>query len=48
MPTIKKCSLCEKEFDGRKNKKYCSALCRFRNWDKEHPRVKRGDKETTI
>ena len=34
------CPNCQKEFSFRRNKIYCSSICRFKHWAKEHPRVK--------
>ena len=35
-----KCLHCGKAFkQNRRDKKFCSSLCRIHDWDKKHPRV---------
>ena len=36
-----KCSFCGDIFNKiREHGRFCSANCRFRDWDKKHPRIK--------
>lgn len=33
---------CNRLFLGTKKAKYCSASCRYKDWDKKNPRTKTG------
>lgn len=35
----KKCKECGKLIHVRKHGRFCTPLCRWRNWEKNHPRV---------
>ena len=37
---LKSCAECGKDFPKKENKKFCSPFCRFKNWAKNHPRIK--------
>ena len=37
--TRNKCPQCLKIFVGRKNRKFCSSKCRFKDWAIKNPRV---------
>ena len=39
--TAKTCPECKSRFyKGRKDKKFCSRKCYFRDWARKHPRIK--------
>jgi len=38
-----KCIYCGKQFEQRRSwQKFCGAVCRLKNWDKNNPRIKKG------
>lgn len=41
---IKNCKECNGEFKTNRSKKlFCNDTCRFKNWEKSHPRIKIGE-----
>ncbi len=41
--TLFKCDLCGQQFNKTRSwNRFCSRSCRFKAWDKAHPRIKQG------